>query len=293
MKVIVSIVSFNTRQLLRQCIENLLSQKTSHQVEVWVVDNASEDGSAQMIKQDFPKVTLIENKENIGFGKAHNQVFSKAMGDFFLIVNSDTKSPKDAIEKMVDFMQKYPDCGISSCKLVGLDGKLQSNGGDLPFGLALLSWLFNLEVFGNLPNFHRIEKEYYYRAREVGWVGGTYTLISSHVLKKAGLFDEAFFMYFEDTEICFRAKRAGFKIMINPKIVVEHVSGASSKDPRFRQWSGEFKGLLIFYKKQYGNLGALLIRMLIYFSTLLRVLTFALLGKLGVAKTYSRVLLSI
>lgn len=293
MIITVSIVSFNTCELLKNTLENIYKQKTSHQIEVWVVDNASEDGSAEMVKKEFSQAHLLENKKNLGFGRAHNQVFAKTKSsDMVLLLNPDTKLPDDALEKMAKFMEKYPECGIASCKLVGFDGKLQSNGGDLPFGIALLSWLFNLDFF-HLPNFHRTEEKYYREVHTVGWVGGTFMMLRTKVLEKIGYFNEDFFMYFEDCELCFRAKEQGFKIMVNPDITVEHKSGASSLDPNLKQWTGEFKGLVYFYNKLFGSVGGFLVKLLIYKAIILRIVAFTLLGKRHIAKTYGKILFNI
>ncbi len=291
--ILVSIVSFNTKNLLRDCLKSVLNQKFKGKVEVWVVDNHSEDGSAEMVKEEFAKVSLTQNKDNIGFAKAQNMVLKKANTEYCLVLNPDTKMEEDTLEKMVKFMEENPECGIASCKLLYYDGKLQSNGGDLPFGFALLVWLYNLEWFGNFPNFHRTEKKYYDKVREVGWVGGTFMFIRKEVFKSIGFLDEKIFMYFEDTEFCYRAKSIGFKVMINPEVVVRHVSGASSKDPRFSQWAGEFKGLLYFYDKYFGAFAAFAVKILIYISLVLRISAFSILGKGVTAKTYAKVLLSI
>lgn len=293
MDITISIVSFNTKDLLRKCLKNILSQGNNLKTNVWIVDNASEDGSALMVENEFPDLNLIKNSENVGFGKAHNQVLKKSTAEFNLILNPDTEIPKDAISKMALFMEKFSDCGIASCKIAGFDGKLQSNGGDFPTGLALITWLFNLELLGNLPNFHRKDQAYYQKPRETDWVGGTFMVIKKDVFGKIGYFNEDFFMYFEDTELCYRAKKAGFKIMINPEVYVKHISGASSKDPRFNQWKGEFQGLIYFYNKYFGSTFSRFVRLLIYITTTLRILAFLVTGRFSTAKTYGKVLFSV
>lgn len=286
MKVVVSIVNYNTLELTKNCLESILQKNWKNNLEIWLVDNASKDGSAPFFKNNFPQIHLIVNKENMGFGRAHNLVFQKAKGDFFLVLNSDTLIGDGAIDEMVSFVQEN-ECDLASCKILGFEGKLQPNGGDLPMGMALFSWLFNLEILGAKKNFHRNEKSYYEMSREVGWISGNFILISQKALKKLRGFDENYFMYFEDTEICFRAKKAGLKIMINPGVSIKHLSGGSWESPRLNQWRGELKGLLIFYK------GAFVLRLLIYLSTLLRVISFALIGKFKLSLTYARIIASI
>lgn len=292
MKLAISIVSFNRKDLLEGCLKSLTKDKYQTEVEIWVVDNASTDGSVELVKESFPQVQLIENNENVGFGRAHNQVLSTVNADLVILLNPDTKIEEGTIDSMVEFINNSNDCGIASCRLIYPDGSAQSNGGDLPSGLALASWLLNLEVLGILPNFHRSDKGYYLEPHEVGWVGGTFMVIKKQVIDRIGLLDENIFMYFEDTDYCYRARKSGFRVMINPQVTIEHIGGASSKDPRFRQWSGEFRGLIYFYKKHYGFLAALLVRMVSYFSVLLRVLAFLITGKLNLALTYAKVVRS-
>lgn len=290
MKVVVSVVSYNVAPLLRECLNDLLKQKGSFEKEIWVIDNDSQDNSYDLVKKEFPNIHLIKSEKNLGFAKGHNQILKKTKGDYFLILNPDTKMGWDVLSKMVGFMEDHPECGISSCKVIDFEGNLQPNGGDLPLGLALLSWLFNLEVFGSLPNFHRTEKEYYEKAHEVGWVSGSFMLIRKEVFLSIGFLDEDYFMYFEDSHFCYLAKKAGFKIMVNPVVRISHMGGASSKDPKFRQWFGEFAGLVKFYKKEFGNLASFAVKLLVNLVIILRIVAFALLGRFNISATYGKIL---
>lgn len=293
MKVIVSVINFKTKELTKNCLNSLLKQKFDNQIEIWLIDNASNDGSLEFLKKEFPKIKFIENKENLGFGKAHNQVFEKAHGDYYIVLNSDAEVEEGTIDGMVNFMAENQDCGLASCKILGFDGKLQPNGGDLPFGTALINWLYNLEILGFKKSFHRTESSYYEREREVGWLSGNFLIIKKEVLEKVKGFNPKYFMYFEDSELCFRIKKAGYKIMYTPKFTVKHLSGGSLDNPRLRQWVGEYHGLILFYKELYGGLMAFWVRMLIYKSTILRILAFALIGKLDYSVTYAKVITSI
>lgn len=290
MIVTVSIVEFNTKDLLRECLKSILDQKWENEVKVWVIDNNSQDKSAVMIKSQFSEVKLIKSSKNRGFAGGQNLALKKIKSDFVLLLNPDTKIPPGSIDQMVEFMGRYPDCGISSCKLTFESGELQPNGGDLPIGFPLISWLFNLEMFGDFPNFHRRDENYYKYEREVGWVAGTFMMVRKEVFEKVGFFNEGYFMYFEDVELCLRTIKAGFKVMINPEVVVSHISGASSKNPRFAQWRGEFKGLIYFYKDHFGPFQAFFIKLLVFLSAFLRMVSFALLGRLGISKIYGQIL---
>lgn len=289
MNVVISVVSYNRKDLLEECLKGLTDQKYNNKVDIWVVDNASKDDSAALVEKKFPKVNLIRSSRNEGFAKAHNQVIKSTDADLVILLNPDTTVPQRAIDQIVDFIENNPNCGIASCRLIYPDGKLQSNGGDLPFGMALIAWLFNLESFGSFPNFHRLDKDYYQKPHEVGWVGGTFMAIKRDLINKIGGLDEKIFMYFEDTDYCYRARKAGFKTMLDPTITIEHISGASSDNPQLRQWTGEYQGLVYFYKKHFGLFAGFLIRLLSLISIFLRIVAFIVLGKWRIAETYFKV----
>ncbi len=289
MNVSISIVNFNTRELLKDCLLNIESQDFKGDIDVWVVDNNSKDDSVEMVKRDFPKVKLIENHENLGFSKGHNHVLKKINSDFAILVNPDTKFEKNTISEMIDFMEKNPSCAVASCKILGFDGSFHSNGGDFPINLPLISWLFNLESFGVKKNFHRIDENYYSKEREVDWVGGTFMVIRKAVLEKVGFLNEDYFMYFEDVDFCYRVKLSNFKIMINPKVTILHKSGASSKDPHLTQWVGELKGLLYFYNFKFGIIISSIVKVLVLIAIILRVLIFSIILKFDVARTYAKI----
>lgn len=293
MSVAISIVSFNTKDLLRNCLKNLKTQTTKEKINVWVLDNDSNDGSSEMVKKEFPAVNLIESERNLGFAKGQNQILKQIRDEYVLLLNPDTQFDSDSIGVMLKFMEENPGCGVSSCRLVDFNNKLESNGGSFPFGWALYSWLFNLEILGLNTNFHQEDSEYYSKVRKVDWVAGTFMMVKTEVFKSVGFLSEDFFMYFEDVEFCYRVKKSGSSVMLNPKVTVKHKSGSSSKDPRFNQWKGEFEGLIKFYKIRMGFLGGVYARILVYKAILLRIIAFFLGGKLVKSRTYAKVLFSI
>lgn len=294
MVVAVSIVSFNTKNLLRSCLLRLEGRKAMGKISIWVLDNNSEDGSAVMVEKDFPFVNLIKSETNSGFSKGQNQLIRKILeGDskFTLLLNPDTEFDIKEIDKLTKFMDEN-NCGIASGLIQDLKGKLQSNGGDFPFNFSLLNWLFNLEFLNN-ANFHQNKWSYFQGAREVDWVGGTFMMVRSEVFEKIGLLNEDYFMYFEDVDFCYRTKKAGFKIMIYPDVKIKHISGASSKHPQYNQWRGEFAGLFKFYNQYFGLLASFAVRLLVYLAILLRIAVFFILGKKEKSVIYAKVLLNV
>lgn len=219
MDISIIIPSFNTKEFLKRCLNSIISS----QVEVVVVDNASTDGSVEMIKEEFPKIRVIRNEENFGFAKAVNQGLRIALGETFLVLNSDTQIQPGIIEKLLEFERKVRPA-IIGAGLINPDGSVQAS------------------VF-HLPTLWRAIKEYWlgktgefskYAPRgdepvEVEAVSGGAMLISKGVIDKIGLLDETYFMYFEDLDFCRRAKKAGFKVYYLPSAEVIHEHGASGK----------------------------------------------------------------
>lgn len=291
---VISIINYKTKDLTADCIRSILDKKWNTKFEMVVVDNSSGDGSLEYLKKEFPKVNFIASDKNLGFAGGHNLALKKFSAKYYLLLNSDTLVLDGALDKMVEFLDVNPEIGIAGCKVLGFDGSLQPSGGDLPIGSALINWLFNLEIIGlNKPSFHRVDKDYFEKVHEVGWISGNFMMIKKTLVDKIGLLNDKYFMYFEDVEYCFRAQKAGFKIMINPVVSIKHLSGGSLDNPRFRQWVGEYQGLMKFYKQNFGSAMAFLVKLMIYKVTILRIIAFALIGKFDFSKTYAKVIVSI
>lgn len=287
----ISIINYKTPKLTSKCLDSILDKGKYN---IWLVDNASSDGSVEFFKKEYPQVKLIESKKNLGFAGGHNLVLSKVVARYYLILNSDTEILDDTLTKMVKYMDDNLDVGIASCKVLNHDGTLQPNAGDLPKGVSLVNWLFNLETLGiKNPSFHRNDVSFYEKTHEVGWVSGNFMLVRDEVFKSIGFLSDDFFMYFEDVEFCIRARDAGFKVMLVPTSMITHLSGGSLDEPKFRQWSGELRGLILYYKKQFGFLASLSIEVMIFMALILRIITFTLIGKIAYAKTYAKVIISI
>ncbi len=307
LKIAVTTINYNSKENLRKLLKKIFNQRLSRSslrenkaslpvenLEVWMIDNDSPDKGGVELKKQFPKLNFIESKDNVGFAKGHNLALKKIHADYILIINPDVEIPDGAIADMVEFMEKNPDCGVSSSKLIYADGTVQSNGGDLPLGMPLLVWLFNLEMIPGLEkalgNFHRTDLGYYKSPHQVGWVGGTFMFLRREILEKVGFLPEEYFMYFEDTDFCYQVQKKGYKVMINPEVTIKHFGGASSNDPKFAQFKGEAVGLEIFYQKYFNKLEVMMIKLLLLISVAFRIIAFAIAGKPAVAKIYWRVL---
>lgn len=248
------IVNWNTCELLRQCLTSL-GPVNHWNWEVWVVDNASTDGSGVMVTQDFPEVKLLLNKTNVGFARANNQGIQASESRYVLLLNSDTIALPETLNQMIQFMDSQPRAGAFSPQLLRLDGSPQSYafGGD-PKLIYLLARGLNRLLF------HRYLHDWSITAiQEVDWVSGACLMVRRHAIDQVGGLDENIFMYFEDNDWCLRMRQAGWKICYNPQMSIRHVGGQSlAQNPEARR--AYYRSLNYFYAKHYGLLTQFLLR---------------------------------
>jgi len=233
------ILSYNTSELLEKCLNSVYAN-TKSDFEVIVVDNASEDDSSQMIKKKFTKVKLIESKKNLGFASGVNLGAKSAQGEYILLLNSDTLLEDNSIGIMVDYLKQQSDVAILGGRLDNKDGSTSKS----------------FDSFYNLPKLvnmlirdkHR-EKVDVKKPIRVDWVSGGFMMIRKNTFEKLGGFDEKFFMYIEDMELCFRASKENFVTHYLPSAHVLHVGQGSSN--RSFAIINIYKGVLYFYKKHH------------------------------------------
>lgn len=292
----VVILSFNTKDLTLECLRSIFTKKWEINLEVWVVDNNSSDGTCEAVKVMFPQVKLIENPINSGFAKGNNLALRKIKTEYTLLLNSDTQVLPHSLDEMVKFA-KTNGFSVVSCKIKNGDGSFQPNAGQLPSFIPVILWLSGiddiLKKFFPVFSYQATDARYYRGREEVGWVSGSVMLIKRDVLDKVGYLDENIFMYGEDVEFCLRAKKAGFRIGWTKDAEIIHLGGGSSRLPKFSQWAGEFRGLLYIYRKYYGFAAFLILRFLIYIFIIARAISFLILGRGNFAKTYGKVLINI
>ncbi len=226
----VIIVSWNTRDITKNCLDSLFSQPTSVSFDVYVVDNASSDGSPDMVEENFPQVTLIKNQENVGFARANNQVLKEIKTPYALLLNSDTIiPPRDIFTPWIGFMNYHKDVGLSGCRLNFPDGSHQvGDAGYSPSLKTIISHSFFLtRLFGMKGLF--VVSPPRDGFLDVDWVSGASMMVRMKALESVGPMDESVFMFAEDIEWGVRFKRCGWRVCYLPFISIVHLQGASSK----------------------------------------------------------------
>jgi len=274
------IPQYNTKNLLLDCLKSIFEKSKDLDFEVIVVDNGSSDGSVKAVKVEFPFVKLITNKKNLGYAKANNQGVKKARGEYVLFLNSDTVLLDNAFKKSLSFLQDNRKYSVLGCKLLNKDKTLQPSCGFLPHlwqVFLMMFFLDDLPILGRFINsYQKNNPSFYKNIHQVGWATGAFLLVKRKVLDKAGLFDEEFFMYAEEVEWFFRVKKAGFKTCFYPKASIIHLKGKSSLDGFKSAVLGEYKGLLLLYKKHKKPWQRFLLRLMLKLGAFLRVVLFGI-----------------
>ncbi|HEU5078479.1 MAG TPA: glycosyltransferase family 2 protein [Opitutaceae bacterium] len=226
------IVSYNTRQLLADCLASIRTYARSAEIEIIVVDNNSADGSVEMLRDEFPEVRRIENKNNPGFGVANNQGFAISRGEFVLLLNSDTVLLEDTPGKLRDFMLRHPRAGAVAPLVRLMDGTRQPKTyGHLPTARVVFNQSLLLSsLFPRSRSFAGIFVEHSFgREMQVGWISGVCMLIRPEAYAAVDGFDPAFFLYAEDIDLCRRIVNAGWTIHRIDDHAIKHLCGGSSK----------------------------------------------------------------
>jgi GT2 family glycosyltransferase len=240
------IVNWNTCVLLEQCLGAVYQTVAGLPFEVLVVDNASQDGSLDMIREQYSQVRMIQNENNVGFARANNQAIRECRGQYILLLNSDAFLEEKSIQKMVDVMALNPQIGILGARLVYPDGSSQLSHRPLPTLSSEIKSLFGLD---KLPRNHRAESTS--GTVETGAVSGACLLARRAVFEQVGAFDESFFLFNEEVDLCCRAVRAGWKVAHLPAARVIHVRGGSTGQTAQRILM-LYQGKRRYFAKHYG-----------------------------------------
>ncbi len=246
MDISVVIVSFNTKKLLDDCLTSLYKSIRGQlfDVEIIVVDNASTDGTREMLINKYPKVRTIFNSENVGFGRANNQGIRKAAGEYVLLLNSDTIVPNHAMKKLYEFTKKHPKSFVGP-KLLNMDRSAQTSCGPF-FSLPVV--FASLFLKGDVIGLTRSSPK---KTKHVDWVSGACMMAAKKLFMDDLLFDEDIFMYMEEVDLLMRAKKKGYGTYFYAGAQIIHLGGGSSTNKRTGPVLNIYKGLLFVYRKHY------------------------------------------
>jgi GT2 family glycosyltransferase len=260
----VVIVSFNTRDVLRRCLHALLAEARDLAIEILVVDNGSRDGSVEMVAEEFPKVSVIRAGGNLGFAAANNLMFGLGQGRYFVLLNSDAFVQPGVLRRALNHMDREPRVGLAGGRLIGQDGAWQPSARMFPSVFNDILMLSGLATrFRSSAFFGRADRTWAdpEKQAETDWVPGAFSIIRTSALREIGNFDEAFFLYYEEVDLCRRMKSAGYTVAYWPDIVVVHLGGESSKSISnvARSRSGaqltlwRLRSGYLYYRKHHGS----------------------------------------
>ena len=267
------IVNWNTCDLIMDCLNSIkenLGAEPTLQVETFVIDNASSDDSVSAIKNQFSWVKLIENHQNVGFAKANNQGIKLSSGKFILLLNSDAYLQTNSLIFMIDALQKNNAIGAIGVKILNPDGTFQASYASFP---TIASEVINLiglakYVIGPYaPSPSPIKSE---KASPVNWVSGAAIMLQKNVIDDIGLLDEGYFLYSEETDLCWRMWKHGWQVWYLPDIHITHLGGASSKKSPVVNYSRLYLSKLRFFSKNYGNYYREFFRVILVIITIFR-----------------------
>jgi len=277
------IVSWNVRELLRDCLISVQNESRGLDVEVIVVDSNSSDLSQALVKEEFPWVRLEEQAENVGFPRGNNIGLSLSRGRNILLLNPDTIVESGALERMVEFLDRNPDAGAIGPQLVNPDGSHQSSRRRFP---SLLTAVFESTWLNSVAP-KKVIAQYYVldvppdQQTDVDWLVGACIMVPARVVDEVGMLDEAYFMYSEELDWCRRIKNAGYRIVYLPDARVVHYMGKSSEQAVTERHLNFQRAKLRYFRKFQGRLSAMFLRIILLLNYAVQLLLELVKGIIG------------
>lgn len=271
----ISIINWNTREFLDQCLSSVFETVRGIDFDVVVVDNASSDGSTDMVREKYPLVRLIENRENVGFARANNQAYDVAAGRLFMLLNSDTICLPDAIGRLVRFMDEHSEAGVVGPLVLNSDRTLQFSWARFPtlWTEAIGRLDRRIREMADIPD--TVEKVKHLGAFTTDWVGGCCLIVRKDAADQVGPMDDSLFMYCEETDWCYRLRRAGWEVWVEPNAEIIHLGGMSSKLNAPRCGSALRESKVAYFRKHHGFFAGLALGAILSSKERLRALGFS------------------
>ena len=241
MEISVVIVNWNTKKLLLDCLASVFETVNNIPKEIWVVDNASSDGSVEAVRKKYPSVHIIQNQKNMGFAAANNQAFSKIQGRYALLLNTDTVLKEGAVETIYNFMKHNPYVGMACGQLLNRDGSRQNSFANFPSVTSLLFGETMVQLFA--PKRYPSKRLANSCPMEIDSCIGACMMVRREAMEAVGWLDESFFFFFEETDWARRMKRAGWKVYLVPSARIFHLQGQSV--------GHNIRSRVLFYRSRY------------------------------------------
>jgi len=259
------IVSYNTKDLLRECLQTVQTEAAGISTEIILVDNSSSDGSPQMVETEFPTVKVIRSVINLGFGAANNLALEAAQGRYIVLLNSDAFLSTGSLRIARDRMDAHPRAALAGARLVGRDFSWQPSARMFPHVLSDALVMTGLAAkYPKSRFFGHFDRTWAdpLQPSQADWVPGAFSIIRAEVLDTIGFFDPRFFMYGEEVDLCRRIKNGGYEIWYWPDIVVTHIGGESSRQMRdggagAQVVNWRMRSTLLYYRKHHGGMALL------------------------------------
>jgi GT2 family glycosyltransferase/O-antigen/teichoic acid export membrane protein len=260
-------VNYKSTDHLMKCLESIADSVGNLSYEVIVIDNNSQDDCAERVSSQFPEAIFIANDENVGFSRANNQGIKVSKGKYILLLNNDTVVQRESLAKMHSIMERSPEIGLLGCRLVNADGSMQHSFGRM---LSIVNEFGRKYIINPLlrhhknPTIKKITDSLFSHEQEADWICGACMFLRRKALQEVRLLDEKIFLYMEDVDLGVRIKRAGWEVKYTPEATVIHFGGGSVPQNQFRTLVEYRRSQLYFYKKHYGQLGLLPLKVYLY-----------------------------
>ena len=266
------IVNWNTRDLLEHCLGSIFDNPPEGLFEVFVVDNASSDGSPSIVRDRYPQVHLIENRENVGFARANNQAIRLASGRWIMLLNPDTEIKPDAFNVLVRFLEEHPKAGAVAPRIFNPDGSLQFSCSPAPSLMReaqrLLHWP------GIRPDgYYAMQLWDSSMPHPVDVMLGACILFRMQSLVEVGLMDEDYFMYTEEVDLCTRLKKANWELFWVPEAQIIHYGGQSTQQIAQEMFLRLYESKLTYFRKHRGGLATFLYKLLLVIAAMTRIIS--------------------
>jgi hypothetical protein len=269
------VVSWNTKEILAQCLDSLTAEQIEGGHEILVVDNASTDGSPEFVRERYPEIILLESGENLGFAKANNLALETCTGETILLLNPDTQVLPGALSSLLCFLETHPSAGTCGARLLNPDGTLQFSCSPQPSLRSELQRLLHLPGIRQ-DGYYPMEDWDVSAPRRVDTLLGACLMVRRSSFEQVGFLDAAFFMYSEEVDLCKRIRQKGWEIYWVPEAKVIHYGGQSTQQAAAKMFLQLYWGKVKYFRKHHGRFSAWLYKLVLFLAGAVRLILFPL-----------------